>query len=152
MTPKVDSAVQCFSDGFNCAQAVFSTYAPQMGIDRDDALRIATPFGAGMGRLQEVCGAVTGALMVIGCRHGMTRASDTGVREEAYAMVKGFTRRFCHLHGSISCRQLLGCDLNTEEGRNEFKSKNLGKEKCTEYVRDASRLLEEMGTWPDPEK
>ncbi len=143
MGSKAESAVQLFSDGFNCAQAVFSTYAPDLGMRRDDALRIATAFGAGMGRLQEVCGAVTGAFMVIGCKHGMITSSDTVPKEEAYARVKELAEHFCELHGSISCRQLLGCDLNTEEGRKEFIRKDLGRLKCTGYVRDASRLVED---------
>jgi C_GCAxxG_C_C family probable redox protein len=144
MTTRVESAVKLFSEGFNCAQAVFSTYAPLFGVEERCALRVSTGFGAGMGRLQEVCGAATGAFMVIGCKHGMTSSSDTDEKEKAYGLIKEFEKRFCHLYGSISCRQLLGCDLNTEEGKRIFKEKNLTKVKCTEYVRDASRLVEQM--------
>lgn len=144
MTTRVESAVKCFSDGFNCAQAVFSTYAPLFELEEGNALRVSTGFGAGMGRLQEVCGAVTGAFMVIGCKHGMTHSSDTQEKEKAYGLVREFEKRFCRLHGSISCRQLLGCDLNTGEGKTLFREKNLVKVKCTEYVRNASRLVEQM--------
>jgi C_GCAxxG_C_C family probable redox protein len=144
MATRVESAVKCFSEGFNCAQAVFSTYAPLFGVEEGCALQVSTGFGAGMGRLQEVCGAVTGAFMVIGCKHGMTNSLDTHEKEKAYGLIKEFEQRFCRLHGSISCRQLLGCDLNTEEGKRIFTEKNLAKVKCTEYVRDASRLVEQM--------
>jgi C_GCAxxG_C_C family probable redox protein len=75
-----------FNKGFNCAQAVFSTYAPLLKIKEEDALRIATGFGARMGRLQEVCGAVTGAFMLISCKHGMIAATDTTSKEAAYAV------------------------------------------------------------------
>ncbi len=93
---------------------------------------------------------MTGAFMVIGCLYGMTEASDTAVKEKAYAAVRELTENFCALHGSISCRQLLGCDLNTEEGRKDFTRKNLASVKCSVFVRDAARLVEEVALKPEP--
>ena len=80
MTTRVETAVETFAKGFNCAQAVFSTYAPILGISEREALQVATGFGAGMGRLQEVCGAITGAFMLIGCKHGMVKPEDTAAK------------------------------------------------------------------------
>ena len=144
MTSKTDVAATTFLKGFNCAQAVFSTYAQDFGIREYDALRISTGFGGGMGRLQEVCGAVTGAFMLIGCRHGMLEEKDTAAKEAAYGLVREFTQRFRRLHGSISCKELLGCDLTTEEGKNEFREKDLSNTVCLACVRDASRIVEEV--------
>jgi len=143
MKSRVDCATDRFKGGFNCAQAVFSAYAPLLGIKEDDALRISTGFGAGMGRQQEVCGAVTGAFMVIGSRHGMTDASDTAAKETTYAQVKDFTQRFCLLHGSISCRELLGCNINTEEGKKNYDERQLSATVCLPCVQDACNIIEE---------
>ena len=63
---KAEVAVDCFEEGFNCSQAVVSAFAPELGLDRETALRVAAAFGGGMGRTGETCGAVSGALMVIG--------------------------------------------------------------------------------------
>ena len=144
MKSRVDNATDCFNNGFNCAQAVFSAYAPLLGIREDDALRIATGFGAGMGRQQEVCGAVTGAYMVISSMRGMTDAKDIAAKETTYAMVKDFTRRFCQLHSSISCRSLLGCDINTDEGKKDYNERKLSTAVCLPCVQDACRIVEEI--------
>jgi len=149
MNSRADFATVRFKEGFNCAQAVFSAYAPLLGIEEDDALRISTGFGAGMGRQQEVCGAVTGACMVIGSRHGMSDAKDTAAKEITYAMVKDFTRRFCQLHNSISCRALLGCDINTEEGRKDYNERKLSVTVCLPCVQNACRIVEEIAFQED---
>ena len=144
MKSRVDYATARFKDGFNCAQAVFSAYAQSLGIKEDTALRLSTGFGAGMGRQQEVCGAVTGAYMVISSGHGMIDANDTAAKETTYAMVKDFTRRFCQLHGSISCRTLLGCNINTEEGKKDYNERMLSTAVCLACVQDACRIVEEI--------
>jgi C_GCAxxG_C_C family probable redox protein len=144
MLTNVEQAMDSFSSGFNCAQAVFSTYAPALGVTEHDALRIAGGFGAGMGRLQETCGAVTGAIMVIGCKYGMVDTADVGSKEKTYALVQQVVHRFRALHGSISCAELLGCDLNTAEGKKHFTDHDLSKTVCTRCVRDAATLIEEI--------
>jgi C_GCAxxG_C_C family probable redox protein len=140
----MECATNHFKSGFNCSQAVFASHAPLVGIEEEDALRISTGFGAGMARQQEVCGAVTGAMMVLGSKHGMTVATDTVAKETTYARVNEFTRRFCALHGSISCRTLLGCDINTEEGKKEYSDRKLSATVCLPCVQDACRILEEI--------
>ena len=78
---RVEQAVSCFQGGFNCSQAVLSTYAQDFGLDREAALKLAAGFGGGMGRMAGTCGAVTGAFMVLGLKHGPTEAGDqTGLR------------------------------------------------------------------------
>ncbi len=143
MSKRSETAEERFSRGFNCAQAVFSAYASAVGVKEPDALRISTAFGAGMGRLQETCGAMTGAVMVIGCKHAMIDPADTTAKEAAYAHVQNFARRFRELHETTSCRELLGCDLTTAEGRQEFNENNLQETVCKPCVRDACRILEE---------
>ena len=144
MQSRIETAVQRFTNGHNCAQAVFTTYAPSFGVGPSDALRIATSFGGGMGRLQEVCGAVTGAFLAIGACCGMKQPDDKTAKDKTYGLVYELGKRFASLHGSLLCRDLLGCDLSTEEGNARFKTQKLKDRKCVGYVREACKLLEEM--------
>ena len=143
MISRIEEAVETFSKGYLCSQAVFSTYAPLFGIDEQQALKIATGFGAGMARMQDVCGAVTGAFMVIGAKDGLTDVSNKAPLGKTYQGVRNFANRFRELHGTIMCKELLCLDLNTDEGQKELREKNLLKTVCAECVRDAARILEE---------
>src|SRR5690606_21185680 len=100
-----------------CSQAVLTAFAPELGLDRDSALKVSGTFGAGMGRLGEVCGALTGAFMAIGLKYGRVRANDEEMKEKAYACVMQVADEFRRRHGSLRCRELLGYDLGTPEGR-----------------------------------
>jgi C_GCAxxG_C_C family probable redox protein len=133
-----DKAMEKFMAGFNCTQSVLYSYASELHCDPDLALRIANGFGAGMGRKQEVCGAVSGAILVIGLLYGRGEHDGTEKTEKTYATVRALIDAFTAQYGSISCRQLLeGCSLVSEEGRRRFHDEKL-KEKCREFggVRD----------------
>ena len=143
MASRIDHAMACSAQKFNCAQAVFSTYAPDFGINEMDALKVSAAFGGGMGRLGEVCGAVTGALMLIGCKYGMVRAGDLDAKEKTYARVQQFTHQFKELHRTISCRELLGCDLNTPEGKAQYAARDLANAVCNRCIRTACQIIEE---------
>ena len=143
MEDKKETAKQVFQNGFNCAQAVLVSFSSELGIDRETALRISSGFGAGMGRLQNTCGAVAGAYMVIGYLHGKFKEDDYESREKAYSLIRSFARDFNRIHRSDNCSILLDCDLNTEEGAAEFKEKNYHETRCLKYVQDAVQLLEE---------
>jgi C_GCAxxG_C_C family probable redox protein len=142
MSSRMDAASESHMKGFNCAQAVFSAFASEAGVTEEDALRVAAGFGGGMGRQQEVCGAVTGALMVIGCRLGSTTA-DLAAKERTYAQVREFSGEFRRLHGSLLCRDILNCDISTVEGRQQFEEGQLSTNICLGCIRDACRILEE---------
>ena len=126
----VETATQRFNDGFNCAQAVFSAFSERDGISQEKALKVAAAFGAGIARRGEMCGAVSGALMAIGWRHGATKSEDQAAKEKTYALSQEFMRRFKALHGSLECRDLLGVDLSTPEGMKEVKEKHLASTVC----------------------
>jgi C_GCAxxG_C_C family probable redox protein len=144
MNGKSDSAADVFRSGFNCAQAVFAAHAAGFGISEHDAFRIACGFGGGMGRLQETCGAVTGAFMLIGCRYGMTVKDDAAAKEKTYACVRQFVDRFIEKNRSISCKTLLGCDLRSDEGKKYFKEHGLQEAVCVKCVRDAVSIVEQV--------
>ena len=141
---KVKQSVSCYKEGFNCSQAVFSTFAVEMGMDRNTALKVSQGFGGGMGGMGETCGAVTGAFMVIGLKYGRIRADDDEAKLKTYALVQEFTKRFKARHGTIVCRELLGCDIGTPEGHRIAKEKKLVSTLCPRFVQDAAEIIEEI--------
>jgi C_GCAxxG_C_C family probable redox protein len=145
----IEQAVACFQEGFSCSQAVLATFAPQFGLDRDLALKVSGAFGAGMGRMGETCGAVTGAFMVIGLLHGRTKAEDQETKEKAYALVAELADQFRQRNGSLACRELLGCDLGTPEGRQCAHDHGLSATRCVKFVRDAAEIVERMLAQPE---
>jgi C_GCAxxG_C_C family probable redox protein len=92
----------------------------------------------------ETCGAVTGAFMVIGLKYGKARDEDDGARDRTYELVGEFVARFKDRHGSIVCRELLGCDLSNPEGLTTAREKGLFETLCPHLVRDAAEILEEI--------
>ncbi len=123
---------------------MLSAYGTRFGLDRETALKVSGAFGGGMGRMGGTCGAVTGAFMVIGLKHGKARDDDDEAREKTYALVQEFTERFRMRNRSIVCRELLGHDLSTSEGRQAVAEKNLFLTFCPGLVQSASDILEEM--------
>lgn len=144
MNTKTQEAVEIFNSGFNCAQSVLAAFAPDMGLSRNDSFRIAGAFGAGMGRMGKVCGAVTGAFMVIGLRFAKTADGEDHLKAAGYRLVGEFSNRFSSLNGSIDCHALLGVDLGTDEGMAKASADGLFKTRCAKYVEDAVRILEEI--------
>jgi len=141
---RADSAVDKFKSGFNCAQGVLFSYARDLDLSEETALKISHGFGGGMGRKQEVCGAVTGALMVLGMIYGRSTLDANDMHNTMYAKVREFTDAFEYENGTIICRDLLpGCCLLTDGGQKFFKENSL-KEKCCGFVRNSCEILEKM--------
>jgi C_GCAxxG_C_C family probable redox protein len=140
---EVTAALENFEQGFNCAQSMLAAFAPRHGLSREHALKIACGFGSGMMR-GATCGAVSGALMVIGLAHGRCRADDMASRAKTYALVQAFQDRFEKLHGTCGCEELLGLDPTTPEGRQSALDRGLFESRCPVFVRSAVSLLLEM--------
>lgn len=137
---KADFASKTFRKGFNCSQAVVSAYAGELGLDKSTALKLASAFGGGIGGTAGTCGALTGAVMVIGLIHG---SHIKGAQGEACSMARGLMERFASIHGSTECRDLLGLDISTPDGMDKARKSGLFKEVCPGFVSSAVRLLEE---------
>jgi C_GCAxxG_C_C family probable redox protein len=133
-----------FSGGFNCAQAVLAAYGVELGLDRDTALKLASPLGEGIARMGQVCGAVTGALMVIGLRFGAANSWNKIQNARVQKRAEQFLKKFKKIHGSVNCCDLLGRDLSTAEGRKEAKREKVFETICVKHVRDASEILDKM--------
>ena len=137
-------AVDTFRDGINCTQAILSAWASRHGLDRDTAMKLGGAFGSGM-NMGETCGAVTGALMVIGLRHAKVSKAGFLSRDRTERETLEFIERFKARNGTVSCKELLGCDLGTPEGRAAARRDRSFKTRCPHFVRDAGEILEEMG-------
>ena len=140
---EVDQTVACFKQGTNCSQALLSIYGKRYGLDPELALRLSGAFGSGMG-MGETCGAVTGALMVIGLKHSRVAGSRLFSKDKTNDFAHEFTERFKARHGTVVCRELLGCDVTTSEGLKTAKQEKHFKKRCPEYVKDAAEILEEL--------
>jgi len=140
----VDKAVAVYRDDYNCAQAICSVYSARFGVDSDLAKRMACGFGAGMGRSAEVCGAVTGAFLVLGLRYGMSDSARPEDKELTYAKVREFIARFRERCGSTGCADLLGVDISTPEGFREAKERDLMTTECERIVAEAALVLQEL--------
>ena len=140
----IDKAVADYRDGFNCAQALLANYGAELGLNREMALKVAGAFGSGMAQMGEVCGAVSGALMIIGLKHGKTSVEDEPSRIKTYGLANEFVRRFKARHGSIKCSDLVGCDLSTDDGMAEAEERDLFSTVCPVFVRDSAEIVEQI--------
>lgn len=139
----VDKAELYFCNNFNCSQAVFTTFAIELGLEEAVALKIATQFGGGA-RKGEMCGAVSGALMVLGLKYGHCHAEDVDEKGKAYQIAEDFMNRFIAEKGTVVCRELLGYDVSKKEDMEKIKKLGLFSTICPEMIRCATLIVEQM--------
>lgn len=132
----VEEAVQLFEDGYMCSQAVLAVFCEEFGLSREQAFKISISFGSGM-RKGEVCGACTGAIMALGLRYGENKSKSD-------EMCVKFLDSFKKENGSYICRDLLDCDIRTEEGIKYAIDNNLFKEICPKMVESAAKIAQEL--------
>ena len=138
-----EMAVNYFSQKLHCSQAVLAAFAKECGITEEQALRIGSCFGSGM-RKGEVCGAVTGALMVLGFLYGQKCAGDADGRQLSDKVNDLMMDRFKEKCGSYLCNDLLGYDITTKEGHQKCLDNNLFTEFCPKMVAAAVDVVEEI--------
>lgn len=140
---KGEKAKALFLEGYNCAQAVFSAFADELQIDFDLAVKLSSGFGGGMGRLREVCGAVSGMFMVFSMKHGYTCPTDMSAKKELYAHIQALAKSFSDENGSIVCRELLSLPEKTSDPTPENRTTQYYKKRpCADLVEYAADLVE----------
>jgi C_GCAxxG_C_C family probable redox protein len=137
-----DQAASLFDEGFSCSQSVLGTFCERYGLPRATAFRLADAFGGGLGGLGKTCGAVTGALMVIGLAHGRTVADDPAAKLATNERVRELMAQFTRRHGTTACRDLLGCEIDTPEKARAARDEGRFDRVCVPLVRAAAELLE----------
>ncbi len=142
---KSEQAVSKFLEGYNCAQSVFYSFCDDFGFEKSNALKIACGFGAGMGRKEEVCGAVTGGIIVLSAKYGRVERDDRPAQEMTYKKTRELMDKFAQKHGTYICRQLLnGCELTLEEGQKSFRENDMLNKICVPCVQSVVNILEEI--------
>ena len=134
-------AADLFLEGFNCAQAVAVAFTDVTGMDKKEAARLAAPFGGGMGRMREVCGAVSGMFMVLGALYGYDNSDADTKKKETYRQVQELAAKFKEENGSIICREILKnppSDPNPSPRTAEYYAKR----PCARMVMTAARLMD----------
>ena len=144
-TKKEEKAKAFFIEGYNCAQAVFLAFADDLKMDKNTVIKLTSSFGGGMGRLREVCGAVSGMFMVAGMFWGYTASDDNQAKAEHYRRIQKLANEFKEIHGSIICRDLLGLSLKSDNHNPEQRTADYYKKRpCVQLVGDAAGILEIM--------
>lgn len=142
---KPTKAIEYFRNKFNCSQSVLATFGPEYGLSDDESLKIATAFGGGMGRQQHICGAITGALMVLGLKYGKGLNDPEEKKKYTYQLTKEFFDEFKRLNGSENCRELLdGLDMNNPVDNRKIVERNYFEIRCEKYVSDAVTILSKI--------
>jgi len=141
---KSDDALASFKSGFTCSSAVFSAFSDELGLDGGTAKKIACGFGAGISKTGNICGAVSGAILVISLKYGKTKQGDDAATEKTRALVREFMQEFTERHGSVNCTELLGYNLSNPEEYEKARDSKLFVTKCQGLVGDATAILEKI--------
>lgn len=143
MMSYAEKARDLFLSGCNCSQAVFAAFSDRLGMDEETAKRISIGLGGGVGRMREVCGAVSGAAMVLGAVYGGEDASD---KATAYAKVQEFAAQFKAQEGSIICREILALDAKKKETPqpDERTAEYYKARPCAQKVYAAAEIVQRM--------
>ncbi len=145
MSQKGKAARALFEQGYNCAQSVAGVFAAEMGLERETVVRMISPFGGGMGRLREVCGAFSGALFVLGVLYGYDDAKASEEKMQLYKEVQALAAQFSAQNGSIICRELLGLREGASDPKPAERTPQYYHERCcSDAVESAATLMEEF--------
>jgi C_GCAxxG_C_C family probable redox protein len=138
---RIKKAEELYLEGYNCAQAIIGAYKEKLGHSTSILMDTATGFGGGMGKLQNTCGAVTGAFIVMS---SLNKQNTPGAEEKLNQDIQTFARHFREEFGALYCKALIEYDLNTEEGIQDAQKNKVFEKKCTNYVRTSVEILENI--------
>lgn len=141
---KSEQAKSYFLSGHNCAQSVLLSFASELHYSTELAEKIAAGFGGGMGKTQQTCGAVTGAIMVLGILQGERVNNSKQLRSESIRSAKELMQAFTEEFGTTRCSELIGCDVNTPEGSARFREENIMENVCAGCVARAVQIVESL--------
>lgn len=136
-------AVNNFKKGYNCAQAVFLAFADTVGFDEETALKLSSSFGGGMGRLREVCGAVSSMFAIAGLKEGYTSPTDDEIKTKHYELIQDLANKFKKEYGTIICRELLELPDGADSPIPSKRTKEYYEQRpCELFIKHASEIIE----------
>lgn len=141
MSTKFEQALAGSGNGLNCCQSLVSVYAEDFGLARETAIRISAAFGGGIARMGETCGAVTAGLMVIGLKFGPRTAVDAEAKQDTFNLAGKFVEAFKARNNCLTCRELLGFDMSTPEGKEAAKESG-SFDICPKLIESSIEILE----------
>ena len=144
MSTKTKEAVLLFEEGYSCAESVLMACGLDLGLDRDLCQRLALPFAGGMGGSGKTCGALTGAMLAIGLHYHSTKPDEREERFKTSMAVKQLLSEFSQLHGTTECAELIGLEINTEQGFASFKKSELRTTHCARFVKEVAEIVERL--------
>lgn len=145
MKSRVEEAVKTFESGYTCAQSVFVTYADLFGLDRETALKLTSPMGGGIGRMREVCGAVSSMALLAGLKEGNTDPDNEQGKERIYLLTRQLADKFKDRHETIICRELLRMEGMEESAKPSERTEEYYRTRpCSRLVATAAKIIEEI--------
>lgn len=145
MSEHSEKAKELFIKGYNCAQSVFAAFCDVTGMEEEAALRLSSSFGAGMGRMREVCGACSGMFMVCGMLYGYSDNDDDKAKAEHYALIQRMAEMFKQKHGTVICRELLAGLRTDTSPVPEARTESYYKVRpCLKFVETAAEITDEI--------
>ena len=142
---RAEKAEKLFKEGYNCSQAVVGAFSDKLSLDKETLMKLSSSFGGGMGRLREVCGAVSGMFVVLGLIKGYNSPDDNDGKKAHYENIQALAKEFEEENGSIICRELLGLSVKKEEPTPEKRTEEYYKKRpCVEMVKSAVAILEKI--------
>ena len=146
MNSKEMKARELFRNGYNCAQSVFCSFCDETGMNFEDALKLSSSFGGGMGRLREVCGAVSAMFMIAGCLYGYTEPDNDKIKGRHYKLIQDLAEKFKKEHDTIICRELLGLekDIISSPEPTPRTKEYYDNRPCENFIATAAKIVDEM--------
>ncbi len=141
---RAEQAAEYMRGGLNCAQSVVKAFSAELGAEEDAVVRMASSFGGGMARNGYVCGAVSGAAIVLGARYGFSDPAESGARAKIAAKVNALIAQFQKANGAVLCRELLSIDPKNPEDWKRVGEAGVFANQCPLYVQSAAQLVEEI--------
>ena len=139
-----DKAEELFTSGYNCAQSTFCAFADELEMDFETMLKLSSSFGGGMGRLREVCGAVSAMFMIAGLKYGYTSNDNDEIKAKHYELIQELAKEFKKKHKTIICRELLGLEEGADSPIPKKRTTEYYQERpCQQLVRDAAKIIRE---------
>lgn len=141
---KSEKAAGYMKIGYNCSQAIVKTYAAEVGLNENEIVKMASVLGGGIGRTGHVCGAVSGAALIIGAKFGSIDNTKLESKDKAYQKGRELLERFAAENKSILCSEILGYDIRSQEGLMQARQSGVFLLKCPGFVASAARILERL--------